>query len=171
MKAGIHRIIYPQESKRRLTIWYEICTTEQLKNISDKRTNEIMADGMVTFNNLPEASPIPVLRNERRLDFLRRFEWSHGLSMTKAPPPQYILPKHDISFPTDYSNTNIRGAESSVKQSRLHSPTNLLSNSQVLKRKISKRSRGNTPEIFSKTKNFPPSRARAHEEDSVPPTN
>ncbi|UJR18903.1 hypothetical protein I4U23_022031 [Adineta vaga] len=129
LKAGIHRVIYPQESKRRLTIWYEICTTEQLKNISDKMTNEIMAGGMVTFNNLPGASPIPVFRNERRLDFLRRVEWSHGLTMTKAPPLQYILPKHDISFPTDYSNTNYRGAESSVKQSRLHPRTNLSSNS------------------------------------------
>ena len=171
LKAGIHRVIYPQESKHRLTIWYEICTTEQLKSVSDKKTNEIMAGGMVTFDNLPGASPIPVFRNERRLDFLRRFEWSHGLTMTKAPPPQYILPKHDISFPIDYSNANDRGAAPSVKQSRLHPPTDLFSNSQFLKSKISKRSRRNTPKIFPKTKNSFLRRAGTHEEDSATPTN
>ncbi|CAF1223317.1 unnamed protein product [Adineta ricciae] len=171
LKAGIHRVIYPRESKRRLTVWYEICTTQQLKDISDKKTNEIMAGGMVTFNNLPGAAPIPVLRNERRLDFLMRFEQSHGLTMTKAPPPRYILPKHGISFPTDYSNTNDRGAESSVKQSRLRPRTNLSSKSQFSESKISKRSRRNTPKIFPKKKNIHLPHAKPHEEDSATPTN
>ena len=100
LKPGIHRVVYPQESKRRLTIWYEVCTIQQLKNISADKKHEIMADGSVTFENLPGLAPITVLSGENKLEFLKRVEMAHGLSMSKMGPPRYKLQKHDISFPT-----------------------------------------------------------------------
>ncbi len=105
LKPGIHRVIYPQKSKCRLTIWYEMCTTEQLRNISADKQDETMADGIVTFQNLPGLTPITVLPGEKKLAFLRRVEMAHGLSMSKMGPPHYKLKKHDISYPaTDLQN-------------------------------------------------------------------
>jgi hypothetical protein len=105
LKPGIHRVIYPQESKCRLTIWYEMCTTEQLRNISVNKRNEIMAGGVVTFENIPGLAPITVLPGENRLEFLRRIESAHGLSMSKTRPPRYELQKHGISYPPIDSKT------------------------------------------------------------------
>ena len=45
LKPGIHRVIYPHEPKCRLTIWYELCTIEQLENLSGTKKNELMANG------------------------------------------------------------------------------------------------------------------------------
>ncbi|CAF3723137.1 unnamed protein product [Rotaria sp. Silwood1] len=61
LKPGIHRVIYPQKWKSRLTIWYEVCTTEQLKNISADKKDELMADGAVTFASMPGSAPITVI--------------------------------------------------------------------------------------------------------------
>ncbi|CAF4197606.1 unnamed protein product [Adineta steineri] len=99
LKPGIHRVIYPQKRNYRLTMWYEICTIEQLRSISVENNNELMADGNVTFENLPEAPPITVLPGERKLDFLKRVEGAYGLSMFKLGPPIYSLEKHVISYP------------------------------------------------------------------------
>ncbi|CAF4795585.1 unnamed protein product [Rotaria sp. Silwood1] len=101
LKPGIHRVIYPQKSKSRLTIWYEVCTTEQLKNISADKKDELMADGAVTFASMPGSAPITVLPGETKLEFLKRVEMAHGLSMSKVGPPYYVLEKHTISYPTN----------------------------------------------------------------------
>ncbi|CAF1318236.1 unnamed protein product [Rotaria sp. Silwood1] len=100
LKPGIHRVVYPQESKPRLTLWYELCTVEQLKNISADKKDELMANGTVTFKNLPGSAPINVLAGEKKLDFLKRVEMAAGLSMSKMGPPTYRLEKHVISYPT-----------------------------------------------------------------------
>ena len=100
LKPGIHRVIYPQEPKRRLTVWYELCTTEQLRNISADKKDEIMAGGIVTFENLPGLPPVTVLPGENKLEFLKRIEQAHGLSMSKVRSPVYKLEKHIISYPT-----------------------------------------------------------------------
>jgi len=100
LKPGIHRVIYPQESKCRLTVWYEVCTIQQLRNISADKKDEIMANGTVTFENLPGLTPITVLPGENKLAFLKRVDMAHGLSMSKMGPPRYRLQKHDISYPT-----------------------------------------------------------------------
>ena len=105
LKPGIHRVIYPQEAKHRLTMWYELCTIAQLRNLSGNKTNEVMADGSVTFENLPGSDPITVQSGETKLEFLRRVETAHGLSMSKAGPPRYRLEKHDIAYATNGSKT------------------------------------------------------------------
>jgi hypothetical protein len=82
-----------------------MCTIEQLRNISADKKDEIMADGIVTFRNLPGLVPITVLPGENKLEFLQRVEMVHGLSMSKMGPPFYALEKHDISYPTtDFEN-------------------------------------------------------------------
>ena len=100
LKPGIHRVIYPQKSKRRLTVWYEVCTIEQLKSISAEKKDELMSNGIVTFENLPGSSSMTVLPGERKLDFLKRVEMASGLSMSKMGPPIYMLQQHDFSYPT-----------------------------------------------------------------------
>ncbi len=96
----IHRVIYPQQEKCRLTIWYEVCTIEQLKSLSDKKKDEPMADGIVTLENILQSPEIVVLLGEKKLDFLKRVEQSFGLSASKSRPPVYKLQKHPISYPT-----------------------------------------------------------------------
>ncbi|CAF3862704.1 unnamed protein product [Rotaria sordida] len=64
LKPGIHRVVYPQVSRPRLTVWYELCTIEQLKNIRDAKKNELMDNGTVTFKNLPWLSPMTVLSED-----------------------------------------------------------------------------------------------------------
>ena len=99
LKPGIHRVVYPQKRKCRLTVWYEICTIEQLRNISADKKDELMADGIVTFQNLPGSASITVLPGESKLQFLKRVEAAYGLSMSKLGPPVYSLEKHIISYP------------------------------------------------------------------------
>ena len=98
LKPGIHRVIYPVEQERRLTIWYELCTTQQLENLSDKNKTEPMPGGTVMFDGLLDAGPIKVLEGETRLQFLKRIEMSRGLSMSKVGSAHYVATKHDFSF-------------------------------------------------------------------------
>ncbi|CAF1203766.1 unnamed protein product [Adineta steineri] len=100
LKPGIHRVIYPQQAKHRLTLWYEVCTIEQLRNISADSDDEPMDTGTVTFENLPESASITVLPGEKKLDFLKRVEMATGLSTSKMGPVLYQLEKHVISYPT-----------------------------------------------------------------------
>ncbi|CAF3988463.1 unnamed protein product [Rotaria sp. Silwood1] len=88
------------DQEPRLTLWYELCTIEQLKNISADKKDELMANGTVTFKNLPGSAPITVLAGEKKLDFLKRVEMAAGLSMSKMGPPIYRLEKHVISCQT-----------------------------------------------------------------------
>ncbi|CAF3617966.1 unnamed protein product [Rotaria sp. Silwood1] len=100
LKPGIHRVIYPRESKRRLTIWYELCTIEQLKSISDEKKDELMLEETVIFRSLHRLNGITVLPGEKRLEFLKRIEMGFGLSMSKFVP-RYHLEKHNILYPTE----------------------------------------------------------------------
>lgn len=99
LKPGIHRVIYPQNPTCRVTVWYEICTIEQLRNISVESHDEPMAEGIVTIKNLPESAPITVLPGETKLQFLKRVEMASGVSMSKSGPRFYSLQKHDILYP------------------------------------------------------------------------
>jgi hypothetical protein len=92
--------MYPQKPKCRLTVWYEVCTIEQLRNISGDKNDEVMANGTITFENLPGMAPMTVLPGEKKLEFLKRVEMAHGLSMSKMGPPYYELEKHVISYLT-----------------------------------------------------------------------
>jgi hypothetical protein len=64
-----------------------------------------MANGTVTFENLPGMAPMTVLPGEKKLEFLKRVEMAHGLSMSKVGPPNYQLKKHVILYPTNDLDT------------------------------------------------------------------
>jgi len=97
LKPGIHRVIYPVEQERRLTIWYELCTTQQLENLSDKNKTEPMPGGTVMFDNLLHTGGINVRPNENKLAFLKRTEQSFGISASKTGIPYY----------TDFAELNL----------------------------------------------------------------
>ncbi|CAF3963192.1 unnamed protein product, partial [Rotaria sp. Silwood1] len=107
LKPGIHRVIYPKESKPRVTIWYELCPIEQLKSISANKKDELMPEGTMTFESLPGSNPVTVLPGVKRHDFLRRIEIAFGLAASKAGSPVYRLRKHNISYPIkDFKKLN-----------------------------------------------------------------
>ena len=99
LKSGIHRVVYPREAKTRLTIWYEVCTIEQIRNLSAEKQNEVMAAGTVIFPNLPGSTPLTVQPGARKLDFLQNVEISHGLSVSKLGDLFYDLKHHTITYP------------------------------------------------------------------------
>ena len=105
LKPGIHRVVYPQKGNTRLTMWYEVCTIEQLRNLRAERQNEVMAAGTVTFPNLPGSAPIAVQPGETKLDFLRRVEMGRGLSMSKSGRVHYDIQEHAISYPMNPSES------------------------------------------------------------------
>ena len=45
LKPGIHRVIYPQTENVRLAIWCEVCTIEQLRNVSQDKGDQVTFDG------------------------------------------------------------------------------------------------------------------------------
>jgi hypothetical protein len=50
-------------------------------------------------------APMTVLPGEKKLEFLKRVEMAHGLSMSKVGPPNYQLKKHVILYPTNDLDT------------------------------------------------------------------
>ena len=100
LKPGIHRVVYPRKAKTRLTMWYEVCTIEQLRNISSEKKDEVMAGGTVIFKNLPGSAPITARSGEKNVKFSRHVEMAHGLSSSKMGPPTYRLENHYLSYPT-----------------------------------------------------------------------
>ena len=100
LKPGIHQVIYPRDRKQRLTLWYEICTIQQLQILKDIEEDKPMLGGTVIFENLPGAEPMDVSPGEQTLDFLKRIEAARGLSSSKLGPPFYILNQYHISYPS-----------------------------------------------------------------------
>ena len=78
----------------------------QLETLSGEKLDETMDAGEVTFENLPDISPITILPGEKKLAFLKRVECSYGLSASKSGPPIYKLQKHSISYPTTKQRAN-----------------------------------------------------------------
>ncbi|CAF1532134.1 unnamed protein product [Adineta ricciae] len=99
LKPGIHRVVYPKIAGIRLTMWYEVCTTTQLKSLSEEKQNEVMAGGNVVFDNLPESRAFLAQPGESKIRFLRRVEIASGLTISKAGLPRYELEQHNISYP------------------------------------------------------------------------
>ncbi|CAF0789648.1 unnamed protein product [Adineta ricciae] len=98
LKAGIHRVVYPQTAGIRLTMWYEVCTIAQLESLNYEEQNDAMDVGDVIFENLPGSNPMSVQSGETRLEFLRRVEMANGLSMSKLGPPVYRLEKYNMEY-------------------------------------------------------------------------
>ena len=87
-KAGIHRVVYPRVAHQpRITIWQEICTEEQIKQLFERETHaqRLPAGAQVTLENQPNSKPMNVLPGgESRTEFMRRVESNRGLSMSKS---------------------------------------------------------------------------------------
>ncbi|CAF3670823.1 unnamed protein product [Rotaria sp. Silwood1] len=84
-----------------LVVAFEVVAGLVLKNISADKKDELMTNGAVAFASMPGSAPITVLPGETKLEFLKRVEMAHGLSMSKMGPSYYILEKHNISYPTN----------------------------------------------------------------------
>lgn len=69
LKPGIHHVIYLREAKILLTMWYEVCTIEQLRNISSERKDEMIPTGTVILPNLLGSASITIQPGETKLAF------------------------------------------------------------------------------------------------------
>jgi len=80
LKAGIHRVVYPQVAKPRLTVWYEMCTVKQATEPDQSYVNP----GSVNVPNLPGSLPVEVKEGEKVVDILRKIERTRGIPMSKV---------------------------------------------------------------------------------------
>ncbi|CAF0782026.1 unnamed protein product [Rotaria sordida] len=85
-KSGIHRVIYPRTiHQARLTIWQEICTEDQIKQLFEQHNNVqlLPANAEVILVNQPNSLPMNVLPDgETSQAFMKRVESRRGLSMS-----------------------------------------------------------------------------------------
>ena len=90
LKAGIHRVVYPRVNHQpRLTIWQEVCTESQIKQLFEQKANvQRLPEGtQVVLENQPDSRPMSVLPGgESQAQFMRRVESNRGLSMSKSAP-------------------------------------------------------------------------------------
>lgn len=103
-KAGIHRVIYPRTANQaRITIWQEVCTEGQVKQLFEQNNNvqRLPENATVTLQNQPNSRPMRILPGgETPHQLMLRVESNRGLSMSKSAP-------HDIRFHTyDTGATN-----------------------------------------------------------------
>ncbi|CAF0760728.1 unnamed protein product [Rotaria sordida] len=113
-KSGIHRVIYPRTiHQTRLTIWQEICTEDQIKQLFEQHNNVqlLPANAEVILVNQPNSLPMNVLPDgETSQAFMKRVESRRGLSMSKSL-------SSDIRFYSKpISETNTRPPPSKNKQ-------------------------------------------------------
>ncbi|CAF2710623.1 unnamed protein product [Rotaria sp. Silwood2] len=84
-KSGIHRVIYPRTAHQaRLTVWQEVCTEGQIKQLFEQNNNvELLpADAEVILANQPDSLPMSVLPGgETPHAFMKRVESRRGLAM------------------------------------------------------------------------------------------
>lgn len=109
-KAGIHRVIYPcTPHQTRLTIWQEVCTESQIKQLLEQGNNvqRLPPGAKVMLANQPNSKPMRVLPGgETPRAFMKRVESERGLSLSKSS-------KSDIRvFPKALQQTNSGGLNS-----------------------------------------------------------
>jgi len=81
VKAGVHRVVYPNNGQPRLTVWYEMCTVKQATEPEDKYLNS----ETVTIPNLAkDAQEVEVKKGEKVVDILRKIERTRGIPMSKV---------------------------------------------------------------------------------------
>ncbi len=87
-KSGIHRVVYPRTVHQpRLTIWQEVCTEEQIKQLFEKDNNvqDLPSGAEVILANQPNSISMNVLAGgETRNGFMNRVESLRGISMSKS---------------------------------------------------------------------------------------
>lgn len=82
-KAGIHRVIYPATSGSRLTMWYEMCTVDQVNGPDDAAA---VPEGEIQLPNIKgPGSMMLTMKGDTQTDVLRRIERKRGLPMSKVP--------------------------------------------------------------------------------------
>ena len=98
-QAGIHRVIYPRTIYRsRLTIWQEVCTTAQIRDILEENGDamHLPSDVRVQLSNQPDSLPVKVLAGgETKHGFLKRMEGHRGIPMMKSPPGYIYISSRD----------------------------------------------------------------------------
>jgi len=118
-KSGIHRVVYPRiPHQARLTIWQEVCTEGQIKQLFEKDNNaqRLPSGAEVMLANQPNSKPMSVLPGgETPLAFMNRVESQRGLSMSKSALPYISVHPKSVhqtnagpSFPTNKTTSNIK---------------------------------------------------------------
>jgi len=75
LKAGVHRVVYPQTSAPRIACWFELCTVEQ---VNQETQCTIQETGKLKLPNLPGSKPLTMV-GDRRL-----IERHYGIPMSKV---------------------------------------------------------------------------------------
>jgi hypothetical protein len=87
-KSGIHRVAYPRiPHQQRLTIWQEVCTESQIKQLfeQDNNAQRLPSGAEVILANQPNSKPMSVLLGgETPVAFMKRVESRRGLSLSKS---------------------------------------------------------------------------------------
>jgi len=81
VKAGVHRVVYPNNGQPRLTVWYEMCTVKQATEPEDKYVN---SDTVTIPNLAKDAQQVEVQKGEKVVDVLRKIERTRGIPMSKV---------------------------------------------------------------------------------------
>jgi hypothetical protein len=95
LKAGIHRVVYPQESKSRLTLWYEMCTVKQVTEPDERYVHS----ERVKMPNIMGGAEIEVKKGEKMVNIFRKIERIHGIPFSKLMMPDDYFKEWD---PQDY---------------------------------------------------------------------
>jgi hypothetical protein len=100
LKNGIHRVIYPQTLNPRLTMWYEVCTVNQVVEPEDK----VVKEKKVKVPNLVGGKEIEVKEGEKLKDVLQKIERFRGVptSKTLSLDDQFKIP-YDPEFMKRYT--------------------------------------------------------------------
>eukprot|EP01115_Flamella_aegyptia_P005753 TRINITY_DN24100_c0_g2_i1.p1 TRINITY_DN24100_c0_g2~~TRINITY_DN24100_c0_g2_i1.p1 ORF type:complete len:184 (+),score=29.90 TRINITY_DN24100_c0_g2_i1:223-774(+) len=79
VKAGIHRVVYPEHGKPRLTAWYEMCTVAQATEREDKS----LTPGEIKMDSMPGSAPIVAQKGDSVNSILQKIERKRGIPMSK----------------------------------------------------------------------------------------
>jgi len=82
LKPGIHRVAYPSVAKSRLTVWYEVCTVDQVnQDFEPKQLATVEEAQTVQLVNLPGSKSLEVKKGE---NVLSKIERHYGVPMGKT---------------------------------------------------------------------------------------
>lgn len=88
LKPGVHRVVYPTmatTSTPRLTMWYEMCTVEQVNLMNEDKTVISNENNVKTVPNLMgNAGTVEVMPGDTKQAVLLRLERTRGIPMSKV---------------------------------------------------------------------------------------
>lgn len=86
LKAGVHRVVYPLMAKSpmpRLTMWYEMCTVEQINLMHEEALVSDQNKVASIPNLMGKAGAVKVKKGDTKQAVLRRIERTRGIPMSK----------------------------------------------------------------------------------------